>query len=66
MALGATFQNLRGSLTIREAEFSEWQGGAKFSEGAKFSRATMFFCKRVISVTTLLLIIHITMYILKY
>ena len=22
-------------------------GGAKFSEGARFSRATMFFCKRV-------------------
>ena len=44
---------------------SDGQGGAKFSEGARFSRATMFFCKRVISVATLLLIIHITMYILK-
>ena len=29
-------------------------GGAKFSEGARFSRATKFFCKRVISVATLL------------
>ena len=48
----------------RGAEFSEGHGGAKFSEGARFSRATMFFCKRVISVATLLLIIHITMYIL--
>ena len=32
-----------GSLTIRKDEFSEDQGGAKFSDGDKFSRATMFF-----------------------
>ena len=38
MALGARFQNLKGGLTIRG-------GGAKFSEGARFWRATMFFCK---------------------
>ena len=38
--------------------------GARFSEGARFSRVTMFFCKHVISVPTLLLIIHIIMYIL--
>ena len=50
MAVGPIFQKLRGELTIR---------------GATFSRATMFFCKRVISVAILLLIIHITMYILK-
>lgn len=32
--------------------------GARFSEGARFSRVTMFFCKHVISVPTLLLIIN--------
>ena len=49
MALGVRFQILRG--------------GTKFSEGARFSSVTMFFCKRVISVATLLLIVHISMYI---
>ena len=39
--------------------------GKKFSEGARFLRATMFFRKCVISVATLLLIIHIVMYVLK-
>ena len=38
-------------------------GGAKLLE-AWFSRATIFFCKCVISVGTLLLIIHVTMYLL--
>ena len=47
------------------AEFIEGQVGAKFLEGATFSRATMFFCKRVTSVSTLLLTIRITMYILQ-
>ena len=39
-------------------------GGAKLSEGLD-SRglATIFLCKHVISVATLLLIIHVTMYI---
>ena len=37
-----------GRVILREA------GGAKCSEGARFSRATKFFCKRVISVATLL------------
>ena len=37
---------------------------AEFSKGPRFSRATMFFRKRVVSVSPLLLIINITMYIL--
>ena len=47
-------------------DFKSWRGGgggqwvAKFSEGIRSSRTTMFFCKRVVSVTTLLFIIHIT------
>ena len=45
MAFRARFQKLRGGLL---------SGRAKFSEEARFSRATMFFCKRVISVATLL------------
>ena len=49
---GARFQKLRGA------------GGAKFSEGARFPRAAMFFCKLVISVATLSLVIHISMHIL--
>ena len=66
MALGARFQKLReGGLTIRGAEFSEGQVGAKILEGARLLRATVFFCKCVISVATLLLIVHITTYILK-
>ena len=66
MALGARFQKLRrGDLLSTGAEFSEGWWGAKFSEEARFLRATMFFCKRVISVATLLLIIHTTMYIIK-
>ena len=48
------------------AEFSQGQRGAKFSGETSTSRATMFFCKRVISVGTLLLIIHITVEILKW
>ena len=70
MALGNRFQKMRGSLTIRAgggvAEFSQGQRGAKFSEETSTSRATMFFCKCVISVGTLLLIIHITVEILKW
>ena len=38
------------------------RGGDKFSEGTRFSRATVFFYKRVIYVTTLLLIIHTITY----
>ena len=48
-------------------DFKSWGGGAgagqwvaKFSEGIRSSRTTMFFCKRVVPVTTLLFIIHIT------
>ena len=59
MALGSRFQKLRGPL------LSGGQRGAKFLKGARFMMAIMFFCKCVISVATLLLIIHITMYILK-
>ena len=59
MALGSRFQKLRGPLQ------SGGQRGTKFMKGARFMMAIMFFCKRVISVATLLLIIHITMYILK-
>ena len=40
--------------------------GAEFSEGVRFLGATMFFRKHVISVATLLLIVHITMYITMY
>ena len=55
MALGARFQKLRGGpYYLREAEFLEGHGGAKVSERARFGSATMFFCKRVISVVTLL------------
>ena len=32
-----------GGLTIKEAQFSEGHGGAKFSDGARFSRANMLF-----------------------
>ena len=46
------------------AKFVEGQWGTQFSEGARFSWATMFFCKRVISPATLLLIIDVTIYIL--
>ena len=54
---------VEGNLTIRKDEFSEDQGAAKFSDGDKFSRATMFLCKIVISVAAFLLIIHITIYL---
>ena len=37
------------------AGFSEGQGGANISERARFWRATMFFCKHVIFVATLLI-----------
>ena len=47
MALGARFQKLRGALLSGRVEFSEGQGRAKFSEGARFLRATMFFCKHM-------------------
>ena len=47
-----------------ELTVSGGQRRAKFSEGVTFFRITMFFCKHVISAATLLLIIHITMYIL--
>ena len=56
MALGARFQKLRGegSYCQRAAVFSEGQGGAKFSEGARFSRAsyhvflgTCYFCGNI-------------------
>ena len=66
MALGARFQKLRGALLSGGGtEFSEGQGELNSQRGLD-SRglATMFFGKRVISVTTLLLIIHVTMYIL--
>ena len=72
MDLEARFQKLRwgwvggGWLTIRGAEFSEGQEDLNSQRGARFLRATMFFCKCVISVATLLLIIHITMYILIF
>ena len=46
MALGARFQKLRGG--------PYYQEGTEFPEGAKFWRATMFFCNHVISVATLL------------
>ena len=55
MALGARFPNLKGTYYQGGAQFSEGQGGAKFL------RATMFFCKQNISVATLLLM---SMYIL--
>ena len=66
MALEARFQKLRGALLSGGgAEFSEGHGELNSQRGLD-SRglATMFFGKRVISVTTLLLIIHVTMYIL--
>ena len=51
MALWARFQNLRGGgLTIR---------GAEFSEGAGFLKDTMFFCKNVVFVATLLILIFL-------
>ena len=43
-----------GGLLSGGPEFSEGQGGAKFLVEARVSRAAMFFCKRVISVATLL------------
>ena len=70
MALRDRFQILKGWFTIKcgegvfPSELSEGKVGAKFIEGVRLSRATMFFCKRVMSVTILLLIIHITMYFL--
>ena len=59
MSLGVRFQNLTGG-----GAYYQW-GRAKFSEEARLSRATMFFCKRVFSLASLLLIIHVTMYIVK-
>ena len=69
MALGSRFQKLRGGGgAYYQGELkgsSEGQLVAKFLEGARFYRATIFFSKCAISVATLLLIIQITMYILK-
>ena len=55
MALGARFQKLRGDLQSGGAQFSEVQGGAKFAEGASFSRAschvflqTCYFCCNIV------------------
>ena len=58
IAVGLDFKSWggRGSYYQGVGEFSEGLGGVKFSEGARFSRATMFFCKHVIFVATLLLI----------
>ena len=70
MALQDRFQMLKGWFTIKggegvfPSELSKGKGGAKFIEGVRLSRATTFFCKRVMCVTILLLIIHITMYFL--
>ena len=58
MALGVRFQKLREESYYQGrkggggggVKFTERQGGAKVSEGATSSRATMFFCKRIISV----------------
>ena len=69
MVLGARFQKLRrepyyqGGWILRTAR-ENGKGGVIFSERARFSRATMFFCKHVIFVATLLLTIDINMYIL--
>ena len=61
MAVGARFH--KGEFTI----ILSW--GARFSEGQGVLNSQTgldcFFCTRVISVVALLLIIHITMYILK-
>ena len=54
VALGARFKKRGGG----GGGAGQWV--AKFSEGIRSSRTTMFFCKRVVSVTTLLFIIHIT------
>ena len=64
LSLSCFLETEGGALLSKGAELSEGQGGAKFSEGAKFSRAAMFFCKCVISVVTLSLIIHTFMDIL--
>ena len=47
MALEARFQKLREGLAVR---------GTEFSEGGRFLRATMFFCKCVIHTTIYILI----------
>ena len=64
MALGTRFQKLWCRGAGGGSKFSEGQGELNTQRGARFLRATMFFCKHVISVATLLLIIHITMDIL--
>ena len=64
MALGNRFQKLMEQPYDQGCWILWGTGGDKFLEGARFLRATMFFCERVIFVSTLLLIIHITMYIL--
>ena len=67
LALVARFQKLRGDLTSRGGggpEFSEGEGELNSQRGLDSPRATMFFCKHVNSLATLLLIIQITMYIL--
>ena len=60
MALEARFGG--GGLKGQGGGILRGAGGAKLSEEARFSRVTMMvFCKRVFSVATLVLIIHITM-----
>ena len=64
MALGVRFQKLRGGwLLSRGVKFSEGQGELNSQMGLD-SLELLFFCKSVISVATLLLIIRITTYIL--
>ena len=50
---GLDFKSGEGSLTI-SGQILRGARGSKFLERARFSRATMFFCKHVISVATLL------------
>ena len=66
MALGARFQKLRGDLLSGGGSILRSAGGELNSQRGLASRglAAMFFCKRVFSVATLLLIIHVIMYIL--
>ena len=73
MALGARFQKLMGGalrgLTIKEAGLNYQRGIRELNSQRRLNPrglATMFFCEHVISVATLLLIIHVTMYIVIY
>ena len=49
MALRARFKKLRGEAYYQGGLILRGAGEGLFSEGARFSRATMFSCKRVIS-----------------